>query len=252
MHHIFIKKNQIVCDNIFIDKNSDFENFNHLYNSLRIDINENILISLLDDAIDCDYKCKIKKITKEEIIIQILEIVSNNELKTKINLYQGIVKYDKFEYIIEKSVELGVFSITPVVMDNCIFKFKNEKIDKKIDRYNKISKSASEQSKRSIIPKVNNPINFLEMINMIKDNYNNFLFYENSKDFNKTKENIEKIKNINKDFVNIIIGPEGGFSEKEIELSKNFNVKILTLGKRILRTETASIVALSFLLYNLE
>ena len=250
MHHIFVKKNQIIDNSIIINNIEDIENFNHLKSSLRVNINENILVSVIDELIN--YNSIVKNISDREIILEIIEIAGNNELGYKINLYQGLVKLDKFEYIIEKAVELGVFTITPVEMKNSIVKLKNDKIEKKIERYNKISKSASEQSKRSIIPIVNNPISFRELIDLIKDNDNNLLFYENEIDFDKTKSVISSIKDKNKKIINIIIGPEGGFSKAEIDMALDFNINILTLGKRTLRTETASIVALSFLLYNLE
>lgn len=265
MHHIFINENEIDLPSKSIVIDSDSENYNHLVKSLRIEKGETVLCSVDGFVYPYDYRAVVKDINSESINLSIEENVVANELPIIINLYQGITKFDKLEFIIEKTVELGVYSINPVATEYCIAKIEDKKIDKKIDRFNKISKSAAEQSKRHIIPKVNEPISFKQMIENIKDlkcdenkstiKTYNLLFYENAVGMIKTKEKIGEIvknlinKNNDKIEVNVIIGPEGGFSEKEISVAKENGVDILSLGDRILRTETATITAISILMY---
>ncbi len=254
MFHVFVDDNQINNKNIIIAKNEDVENYNHLKKSVRIKVNELILVSINGFKQSFDYLTKVISIDDEKIILDILEKSKSKELKYKINLYQGMPKSDKMEFIIEKAVELGVFSIIPVDMDFSISKFNDKNKSSKILRYNKISKSASEQSKRSIIPEVRDNMNFSEMIMSIKNDRFNIIFYENAEGIELTHKFINdlKINIVENENINIIIGPEGGFSDKEIELAKNNNVHILSLGERILRTETAAISSLSIFMYELE
>ena len=252
MHHIFIDENLINDNIININILEDKENFNHLYSSLRLKINEKVRISI--ENIDFDYMTITKSIDKNNIALEIIDKIPKNELDTIINLYQGIPKSGILEDIIDKSVELGVYSITPMISKNSISKISIDKEEKKLNRFNKISKSASEQSIRGIIPKVNNVKYFNDIIKNISNDKYNFLFYENEKDFNKTKNifnELKQDKNTNKQ-VNIIIGPEGGFDIEEINYAKQNNVNLLSLGNRILRVETATLTALSYLNYILE
>ena len=251
MHHIFVNKNLINDNLIKISSKEDKKNFFHLKKSLRINVNENILVSVIPFTFTYDYLSIVKYISEDEIILEILESIESNETKFTINLFQGIPKNDKFEFIIEKAVELGVSNIYPVNMDFSISKILKEN---KIERYKNIALSASEQSKRNIIPTVHTPINFSDMIKTILDSKSkyNMLFYEKENDISKTKKYIDNIKCSDNNIINIIIGPEGGFSEKEIKNVVSNNIEILSLGKRILRTETASIVALSILMFYTE
>ena len=261
MHHIFINENEIDLSNktIKIDKAS--ENYNHIVKSLRVKKDENVLCSVFPFINSYDYRSKVLDVNDKCVTLTIEENVNANELPVKINLYQGIAKFDKFELIIEKAVELGVYSVVPVATEYCVAKIEDKKSEKKIDRYNKISKSAAEQSKRHIVPQINEPIDFKKMIDILVDanvKKFNLLFYENADGIVRTREVIKDIVNSvkNEDAtdieVNVIIGPEGGFSDKEIELAKNANIDILSLGDRILRTETAAITALSILMYELN
>lgn len=265
MHHIFINENEIDLNNKTIRLDGKSENYNHLVKSLRIEVGEMVLCSVVPFLSSFDYKAEVREIDGENLTLSISEETKANELAIDINLYQGISKSDKLEFIIEKSVELGVKSITPIATEYCVAKIEDKKSEKKIERYNKISKSAAEQSKRHIVPEVHDPIDYKKMIDKIvavnlDDNGNaietyNLLFYENAAGITETREKIAKIKE-NKDKkkveVNVIIGPEGGFSEKEITLAKNSNIDILSLGDRILRTETAAVTALSILMYELS
>lgn len=260
MHHIFIDKNSILNDKIVIEKQSDNENFDHLAKSLRVNVGEEVLCSPMEFYDGFDYKCKVSMITSDSIDLSIEGKEKSNELPVKINLYQGLPKSDKLEFIIEKAVELGVYSVIPVAMTNSVVKV-NDKADKKLIRYNKISRSAAEQSKRGIIPEVKDIISFDEMIEKTSksEKGKNILFFENAEGIEKTKGYIRDIKGLlkkpaedNDIEINVIIGPEGGFSDKEIEKAKSKGIEILTLGDRILRTETAAITALSILMYELQ
>ena len=171
------------------------------------------------------------------------------ELPINITLYQGLPKADKLEFIIEKSTELGVSKIVPVEMRFSIAKVKNE--EKKIVRWNKIAESAAKQSKRNVIPLIEQTIKFNEMIKELEQYDLILVAYENES--KQTLKNVlakvqkDKIKN-----VALIIGPEGGVDSKEIDLLIQSGAECISLGKRILRTETAPLALLSMLVYEFE
>ncbi len=241
MAKFFIDRENLKDDYVEIDK----DNANHIINALRCKIGEEIEISIGDGY---DYICKISKIEQGKVIADIVDCFGNeSEPKTKITLYQGLPKSEKMELIIQKCVELGIDTIVPVVTDRTIVKLSGKE-EKKVARWNKISESASKQSRRGKIPKVESPITFKEAILKAKENNMNIIPYE--------KEEKTNIKSIIKDFkgdkIGVFIGPEGGFSEKEIELAKENSVIPITLGRRILRTETAGFVTTNILLYELE
>ncbi len=241
MAKFFVSNNLIKDDKVFIDG----ENANHIINALRCKIGEEIEISSGDGF---DYSCKIEKIEKNIVIAKIIDCFGNDsEPNTKITLYQGLPKSEKMELIIQKCVELGVDEIVPINTDRSIVKLSGKE-EKKIARWNKISESAAKQSRRGKIPKVLSILDFSKAIDKIKQNDLNIIPYE--------KEEKNTIKNIIKDFkgkkIGIFIGPEGGFSEKEINLAMQNNIIPITLGKRILRTETAGFITTAILLYELE
>lgn len=255
MHHIFVNKNAVDLDNklIDIDCSSDYDNYNHLVNSLRIKEGEFVLCSIIPFISSFDYRTKVLDIDKHHVRLGIEEETHANELDIELNLYQGLCKSDKFEFIIEKAVELGVHRIIPLDTEYTVVKLEQneKKLSAKLDRFNKIAKSAAEQSKRHYIPEVLRPLSFDKIKNLDLNNFYNILFYENAKSIVDTKTCISEIKK-NKKAVNVFIGPEGGFSNKEIEEVKSLGFNILTLGKRILRTETAAVTALSILMYEFE
>ena len=254
MHHVFVEQSIINDNHILISSKEDKENFTHLKSSLRLNEGENVRASIDDESIDFDYMTKAVEVNNDSILLEIIEKINTNELKVKLNLYQGIPKKDIFEDIIDKSVELGVYSITPMSSTNCVSKITDTKEEKKLNRFNKISKSAAEQSMRAIIPKINTVLNFKEVIDSIKNDKYNLLFYEDVKDYSKTVKIFDelkkdKAKDIN---VNVIIGPEGGFTKEEITYAEQNNIHVLSLGSRILRVETATLTALSYINYVLE
>ena len=246
----FFIKNEQKSNNKIIIIGQDVK---HIKNVLRKKINDKIIVC--NSETTRDYICKIKDITDEKIECEIIENIEENvESNVQISIFQGLPKADKMELVIQKAVELGVYDITPVEMQRCIVKLDNKDKIKKIQRWQKISEVAAKQSGRNIIPNINNIIDLKKVCNLCQ-NYDIVLVaYENEKE-NKLKYQIKKIKEkIKSDIkIAILIGPEGGIDEKEIEILKEIdNVKIITLGKRILRTETVALNMLSIVMYELE
>ena len=244
MHHFFVSPEQI--DNYFI--NIQGSDVNHIKNVLRMKAGEKILIS---DGFGKDYVCEISEITQDSIKNKIIESdIEGTELNCKLYLFQGLPKSDKMETIIQKSVELGVYEIIPVQTKRSIVKFDEKKKISKINRFNGISESAAKQSKRGLIPKVKNIMSFEEAVEYSKKLDIVLIPYENFKDFNSTKEILKKIEKNMK--IGIFIGPEGGFDESEIKLAQEKGIKQISLGKRILRTETAGLTIISVLMFQIE
>ena len=223
---------------------------NHIKNVLRKKIDDKINICNSDTQ--KNYECVIKNIEENKIVCKILdEVKSLAESNLNITIFQGLPKSDKMELIIQKSTELGVKTIVPVITKRTVIKLKDKDKQNKIDRWRKIAEVAAKQSGRDIIPTIENIINIAD----IKfDEFDKiFVLYENEEKIS-IKDEIEQLKNDNKEELNIgiVIGPEGGFAESEIEqLRLNQNVSVVTLGKRILRTETVALVVSGILMYEL-
>lgn len=242
MHKFFVEDNQINNEKIIINN----EDYNHITNVLRMKEGEFILITNKESKET--FNCEIDEINSNEVICNILNKENKEiELNVNIDLFQGLPKADKMEYIIQKSVELGVHKIVPVNMKYCIAKIKDE--EKKNLRWNKISEVASKQSKRNIIPKIEKSISISTLCSEIENYDLVIVAYENEE--NNTLKDVlkgnSKIKNIA-----VIVGPEGGISTDEIEKLKECGAKIVSLGNRILRTETAPIAILSMMVYEYE
>lgn len=225
----------------------DGENFNHLVNVLRIKVGENILVSF-DGKTDL---CSVTKIEQSSAIASVIEEnYQDTALPISITLMQGLPKSDKMELIIQKAVELGADAVIPVETQNSVVKLIGNKKDNKINRWQAIAKSGAEQSKRNIVPKVGEVITFKQAIESAKDYDLVIMPYECENGVESTKSALSKIKSGMK--IAVIIGPEGGFSEKEVLLAKEKGIETVSLGKRILRTETASITTLSMLMLYAE
>ena len=248
MPKFFIKTNQIKENEIEIIN----EDVNHIKNVLRKKIDENI--DICDSETYVDYKCKIKEINDNNIICSILKKNEyNSDLKIEIDIFQGLPKTDKMELVIQKSVELGVNSIIPVALKRCIVKIDKKDEIKKIQRWQKISEVAAKQCGRSNIPKVENIMAIQNICNIIK-NYDKMLIaYEEDKDhiLKNEKNELKKMEKKNLK-IGVLIGPEGGLEKEEVEILKQNGAKVITLGKRILRTETVALNVLSILMYELE
>lgn len=223
---------------------------NHIKNVLRKKIDDKINICNSDTQ--KNYECVIKNIEENKIVCKILdEVKSLAESNLNITIFQGLPKSDKMELIIQKATELGVKTIVPVITKRTVIKLKDKDKQNKVDRWRKIAEVAAKQSGRDIIPTIENIINIAD----IKfDEFDKiFVLYENEEKIS-IKDEIEQLKNDNKEELNIgiVIGPEGGFAESEIEqLRLNQNVSVVTLGKRILRTETVALVVSGILMYEL-
>ena len=223
---------------------------NHIKNVLRKKIDDKINICNSDTQ--KNYECVIKNIEENKIVCKILdEVKSLAESNLNITIFQGLPKSDKMELIIQKATELGVKTIVPVITKRTVIKLKDKDKQNKVDRWRKIAEVAAKQSGRDIIPTIENIINIAD----IKfDEFDKiFVLYENEEKIS-IKDEIEQLKNDNKEELNIgiVIGPEGGFAESEIEqLKLNQNVSVITLGKRILRTETVALVVSGILMYEL-
>ena len=247
MPRFFVKTNQIQENYIEIIG----KDVNHIKNVLRKKIGDKI--EICDEETENTYISQIEKIEENKILTQIIQELEKNESKIKIDIYQGLPKSEKMELIIQKSVELGANSITPVSMKRCVVKLNGKDEIKKIERWQKISESASKQCGRTYIPQIEEIIK----INKIAEKNNEYdsiiVCYENEKQ-NTLKQEIERIKEQNKKDIKlaVVIGPEGGIDESEVEELKKKNAKIVTLGKRILRTETVALNTLSILMYELE
>ena len=249
MYHFFVEPEQVTGQEVVITGND----VNHIRNVLRMKPGDEVLIS---DGAGLDMHCQITDITPEEIRCQILDTASaRSESPVKFYLFQGLPKSDKLEHIIQKSVELGVYEIIPVETVRSVVRYDAKKQKSKQERWQKIAESAAKQSNRGIIPEVKEILGFdaaLEYARSADGNGLDLILipYENYKDMNATKEVIETIRPGMR--VGIFIGPEGGFDPSEVEKAMGASAVPISLGNRILRTETAPLMLLSVLTFALE
>ncbi len=241
MPKFFVEKDNISSDTILIKG----EDAKHISSVLRHKIGDELEIG---DGSGTDYICKIAELSKKEVIANIIEKKeSAGEPSVKITLFQCMPKGSKMELIIQKCIELGVTEIYPVVNEFTVVKL-NDKTNNKIDRYQKISETASKQSRRGIIPKINNPIKIDEAIELSKNFDLSVIAYEKEK--NTSIKHLRNKENVNS--ICIFVGSEGGFSENEIEKCKDNNIIPITLGNRILRTETAGMILVNLMMYEFD
>lgn len=239
MFRYFTNKNDISDSTVYIT-GTDAK---HLKNTLRADIDQEVSIV----TTQCEYIAKITKILDDKIECRIVEETNiNNETNIDVILVQGLPKQTKMESIIQQNVEIGVKGFIPLVTNRCVVKINDKsKESKKLDRWRKIAHESSKQSRRNIVPFVDNVTTFKELLQKLKnENAKIIVPYE--------LEDTKTIKEVLADKCEkyyIVIGPEGGFELEEILQLKQIGAKIVTLGKRILRTQTAGIVASSVILY---
>lgn len=249
MPKFFVSNEQIKDERIHIIG----EDVSHINHVLRLKENDEILVCDKDNGIT--YCTRIIETLKESIICKILkQIEETTESDIEVTIFQGLPKADKMEYIIQKATELGVKKIIPVVMKRCVVKLEGKDEAKKIDRWQKIAEGAAKQSGRDMIPQVGELIR----INTLKEMTSKFdlllVAYEGEKVTTlKTALKNLKDKTTKKDLkIGIVIGPEGGLEQQEVEELKEKGSIVITLGSRILRTETASITILSNIMYEFE
>lgn len=250
MPKFFVKNNQVNNTKITIIG----DDVNHIKNVLRLEIDDDINICNVDTKEN--YTCGITKIDSKSIECTIFNTIeSQTEGNILIDIFQGIPKADKMELIIQKSVELGANSIIPVEMKRCVSKIDEKTKSKKISRWQKISEVAAKQCGRDIIPKINDVIKIENICKMIGKYDIVLLAYENEEINSLKKElhDLKKLNNSNNDNlkIGIIIGPEGGFEKGEVDILQKNGAKVITLGKRILRTETVAFTMLSIIMYEL-
>ena len=246
MFKFFVEGNQIQETAIKIMG----EDVNHISNVLRLHKNDKIIICNKDTS--KSYVCEIIELVREYINCRIIEdIKDTTESKVHVDIFQGIPKSDKMEYIIQKATEIGVRNIIPVQLERCVAKLDKKSEPKKIDRWQKIAEVAAKQSKRDRIPKIENVINIKNICQNIEKYDIILIAYENEENIT-LKDELKKLDRNKELNIGIVIGPEGGLSEKEVSELSESGAKCVTLGKRILRTETASLVILSDIMYEFE
>ena len=244
MHHFFVTPEQVREGQIRIE-GSDV---NHMKNVLRMKLGEELHIS---DGNNKKYLCEIVSMDTDSVYTVIKEeLVSDTELPSKIHLFQGLPKSDKMELIVQKAVKLGVYEIIPVATKRAVVKLDDKKAEKKVERWNSISESGAKQSGRNVIPKVKSVMGYKEAMQYANTLDVILIPYELAEGMNETRQVIEAIRPGQS--VGIFIGPEGGFETAEVEYAVAQGAKVITLGKRILRTETAGLTTLSILMYHLE
>ena len=221
---------------------------NHISNVLRMKTGEERWIS---DGSKYEYRCTIESFEPDEVLLHIVYSQEPEyELPCRIYLFQGLPKADKMELIIQKAVELGAYEIIPVETKRCVVKLDGRKSAKKTARWQQIAESAAKQSKRMLIPNVHEVLTFREALKYAESMDVRLVPYELARGMQETKEILAGIEPGQS--VGIFIGPEGGFEEKEIEAAIEGGAKPITLGRRILRTETAGLAILSVLMFQLE
>ncbi|MCI8559679.1 MAG: 16S rRNA (uracil(1498)-N(3))-methyltransferase [Dorea sp.] len=245
MQHFFVPPSQVEETEIMIT-GSDV---NHMKNVLRMRPGEEVSVS---DGNNCHYLCRIKEYegTAEAVLDIVQRQENDTELSSKIYLFQGLPKQDKMELIVQKAVELGVYQIIPVATKRCVVRLDEKKAEKKIKRWQEISKSAAKQSGRGLVPEIKNVLSWQEALREGKALDVLLIPYELEEGMAKTKEILAAI--CPGQSVGIFIGPEGGFEKEEVLEALEAGAEAITLGRRILRTETAGITTLSVLMFQLE
>ncbi len=243
-----------VKENISIDEKKVFitgEDVNHIKNVLRMREHEELSVMVPGD--DREYRCEISAFSEDTAELTLLFVKESNvEPPCEIVLYQALPKSDKMELVITKAVELGATRIVPVAASRCVVRLDGERASKKCARWNMISEAAAKQSKRAIIPEVSDVMTMQEAVRSCSGFDSKLIPYElaDPGSMDMTRQIVGKIKPGMK--VAVFIGPEGGFTEEEIELATEAGFSPITLGRRILRTETAGLVVLSWLIFNTE
>lgn len=246
MQRFFVKPEQLNKDMLVICG----EDYNHIRNVLRMKPGEEVLIC---DGSDKEYLCQITAyhIEEELVELKVTDIFGNaRELPAKITLFQGYPKGDKMETIVQKAVELGVYEIVPVMMKRSIVKLDNKKAAKKVERFNGVALSAAKQSKRGIIPEVKEVMTFQEAVAYAEQMEYVLLPYEQAEGMEYSRQLLQAAKG--KNSIAVFIGPEGGFEPSEVGMIEAIGGKTLSLGHRILRTETAGMTIMSLLMFLLE
>lgn len=246
MYQFFIEPENIQGSEVAV---SDPQDVNHIKNVLRIRPGEKLAFCC--EATGKEYICSVTALEEREVRASIEDINGvSGELPVRLVLFQGLPKSDKMELIVQKAVELGAAEIVPVAMKRCVVKLDAKKSAKKVMRWNEIAKGAAKQSKRSCIPEVSQLLSFSDALKKAQELDMILVPYEDALGMEHSREVIKSTKG--KSSVGIFIGPEGGFEEGEILQARETGAEVITLGHRILRTETAGLSVLSILMFLLE
>lgn len=249
------KKDGDLMHNFFVDSSARQgkcyiicgTDFNHIKNVLRMREGDTFLVS--ENGVSS--LCSLKSFEGESVVAEITEEnFQNTELPVKIYLFQGLPKSDKMELIIQKAVELGASAVIPVEMNRCVVKLDDKKKKSKTARWQTIAESAAKQSKRTVIPEVFDAMSFKQAISKASELDMFIVPYECKNGMEATVDALKKIKGCKS--IGIIIGPEGGFEDSEIDLAISAGGIAVSLGKRILRTETAAITAVAMCMLHIE
>lgn len=244
MYHFFVTPAQI-GDGYAVITGQDV---NHIRNVLRMKPGEQVGIR---DGISRNYICELETLETEEVRARIIsEEEDSSELPARLYLFQGLPKSDKMELIIQKAVELGVYQIIPVATRRAVVKLDAKKEESKVKRWNAIAESAAKQSGRMLVPEVTGVMRFADACKYAADFDLNLIPYELAEGMKDTKAVLAKARPGMQ--IGIFIGPEGGFDVEEIEDAIKAEIHPITLGRRILRTETAGMTILSILMFQLE
>lgn len=245
MYQFFVDPGQIQDKKVIIT-GSDV---NHIRNVLRMKPGEEIAVS---NGIDGrEYRCGIESYTDSEVICTLRFIKEDEvELPSRIYLFQGLPKADKMELIVQKAVELGVYEVIPVAARRCVVRLDEKKAQGKVSRWQGIAEAAAKQSKRGIIPNVHPVMSMRDAVEYARKMDVKLIPYELAEDMRHTRQLVGAVEPGQE--IAVFIGPEGGFEESEVELALEAGIEPVTLGRRILRTETAGLTVLSWLMYHLE
>ncbi len=248
MYHFFVKQEQIgQTDGGAAAVTITGPDVNHIRNVLRMKPGEEILAG---NGIDTDYLCRIEQIMPDRVTARILSQTESTELPARLYLFQGLPKSDKLELIIQKAVELGVYQVIPVNTRRTVVKLDAKKEESRVRRWNVIAESAAKQSGRVLVPEVTPVMELDEALAYAADFDVKMIPYEKARGMEETARAVASVRPGMS--VGVMIGPEGGFEETEVSAAREAGFAPISLGRRILRTETAGLTALSILMYHLE
>lgn len=244
MQRFFVTPSQVKGDRIYIE-GSDV---NHMKNVLRMRQGEELMVS---DGNNLQYLCRVEEYTKDQAVLSVeRQEAVDTELPSRIYLFQGLPKQEKMELIVQKAVELGACGIIPVETRRAVVRLDARKKEKKVQRWQQIAESAAKQAGRGYIPRVEPVMSYEKALERARELDVRLIPYELAEGMEGTRKILSGIRP--GESVGILIGPEGGFEKSEVEQASKAGFLPITLGKRILRTETAGLAVLSVLMYHLE
>ncbi len=247
MHHFFVEKQNIISDSVYISG----DDYNHAVNVLRLKKGEKVMVSTDGNDRICVVEEKVRMDGADCLRLKFTEeLPEEHELPGEVVLFQCLPKAEKMELIIQKATELGAAGIVPVMSKNCVVKLDEKKAAAKQKRWQAIAESAAKQSMRSVIPYVSEPVSFKEALKLMESFDTALIPYENENSIASMCESI--INFLPERRIAVLIGPEGGFDKLEVSMAERHGIKPVSLGKRILRTETAAIAMLSLIMIRLE